>query len=147
MARLSAADPAVGLQVAEAGRSEMCRRVLASHDSQATTPGRHRSWIGHRSPMIAVPMAAVIAAGALAAGGVIGVGKPTERGLPSASLTGSSGDEMLGGPVRLLPVSALNPAGQAPWGMSVCGTESNDTCVRPASAVPQQPGRDWREAE
>jgi len=147
MARLSAADPAVGLQVEETTRSEMCRRVLASHDSQANTPARRRSWTGQRSPMIAVPMAAVIAAGALAVSGVIGVGKPVERGLPSASLTGSSGDELLGGPVRLLPVSVLNPAGQAPWGMSVCDNESNDTCVRPASAVLRQPGHDWREAE
>jgi hypothetical protein len=147
MARLSAADPAVGLQVEETGRSEMCMRVLASPDSKADTPARHRSSIGHRSPVIAAPVAALIAAAALAAGGVIGLGKPVERGLPGASLTGPSGDEVLGGPVRLLPVSVLNPAGQAPWGMGVCGKESNDTCVQLAPAVLRQPGRDWREAE
>jgi hypothetical protein len=147
MARLSAADPAVGLQVDEARRSEMCTRVLASQDSQGDPPASHRSWIVHRFPVIAVPMAALIAVGVLAVGGVIGIGKPVERGLPGASLTWSNGDDVFGGPVHLLPVSALNPAGHAPWGIGACEKESNDTCVQPGTAVLRTPGRDWREAE
>jgi hypothetical protein len=139
MARLSAADPALDLRVDEAARTEICRRVLGDQGAKAKTVSPRRSWITHHSPAIAVPTVALIAAAALAGSGVIGLGRPVETGPPSASLTEPGSGGAFAGSMRLLPVSALDPAGRQPWGKEACAEQPNDSCIQPGLAVPRRP--------
>ena len=88
-------------------------------------------WIrrGHRrTSAIALVAMLLVSAGALAAGGVIRIGAPAEP--RESSFYALRGGGIVKGTVRLLPISAPDPAGGPPWGMRVLSTKRGEGCVQ-----------------
>ncbi len=146
MARLGAADPARDTVVDEAARAQLWQRIA---DDAATARGPRR--IGDPAPgnhgptpatapmpartgrrllrvALAIPALLIVTAAALAASGVIRIGAPAER------INGFSvplrGGGLVKGTVRLLPITAPDPAGGPPWGMRVLSTKAGEGCIQ-----------------
>jgi hypothetical protein len=125
MRRLSAADPAREQAVDEAERARVWQLITATPGG-SSTPARRRT--GMRRLALVIPALLVLAAGALAAGGVIRIGAPAEPVKGFAHVLRGGG--LVKGTVRLLPVTAPDPAGGPPWGMRVLSTKSGEGCIQ-----------------
>jgi hypothetical protein len=91
------------------------------------SPRRIRSR-GRRTSALVLLAMLVASAAALAAGGVIQVGAPAER--QPFSYYQQQGGGLVKGTVRLLGVSAPDPAGGPAWGMRVLSTKRGEGCIQ-----------------
>jgi hypothetical protein len=126
MTRLRAADPARDTPVDEAERTRLWQ-LIAATPGGSDERSRTRRRI-HRLVLV-IPALLVLTAGALAAGGVIHIGAPAESGQRGGFST-LRGGGLVKGTVRVLAISAPDPAGGPPWGLRVLSTKEGEGCVQ-----------------
>jgi hypothetical protein len=130
--RLAAADPARGLPVESAARGAVWQLVLAAETPSARTAPRRAVRPRGRRRMRAVVVLGLLAlaTGALAAGGVLQFGTPAKLPPGYVNPVHSGLGAIKRGTVRLLPISAADPAGGPAWGLRVFSTSRDGGCVQ-----------------
>jgi hypothetical protein len=130
MTRLAAADPARDIHADEAARADLWQRIVRDESPSPRAQGAYARPRAHRRTLVlVVPALLVLAAGALAAGGVIRFGAPAKT-FGGFSYPRSGLGALTPGTVRLLPITAPDPAGGPPWSLRVLSTTRGVGCIQ-----------------
>ena len=130
MTRLAAADPAREIHADEVARADLWQRIVRDESPSPRAQGAYARPRAHRRTLVLViPALLVLAAGALAAGGVIRFGAPAKT-FGGFSSPRSGLGALTPGTVRLLPITAPDPAGGPPWSLRVLSTTRGVGCIQ-----------------
>lgn len=129
MKRLAAEDPA-GVACPDVMVKAEVWNVVACAMAESAAPARARlGRVRGRRALVMAVAAGLLVVGVAFGQGLISVGSPVEA-VSEFEMPGSSVGAVDPGSVRVLPVSAADPDGGAPWGMRVFTTTLGAGCLQ-----------------
>jgi hypothetical protein len=139
--QLAGADPAAGMSIDDRAREETWQIVSAAVAEPAgldpRTSSRRRRLLA-RPPAIALA-ATLLIAGAAFASGLISIGSPAVK-VESFQIPDSGFGTVVPSSAKVLPVTAADPQGGAPWGLRVFTTTRGAGCIQLGRVVDGQLG-------